>query len=225
LQTKFCIAFFPISQVAQLHRGVLNFQQKEKETLGVAWAHFSDIISSGPDLTIPDLILLQHIYLGLSKETSHYLDITFKALFFHLSSIGGKDVLNKIAENTPYTSIHDECPKIDDYQPQELEALEAKASTPSLTQPSSSLPEPTPEPITKPLEEEEESPLEFPFEIEDNLFEDFGNVKNYPLQAKPSSRQRLDLSDEKFSREDLQDLSTILSHEWTMRAEVVENVL
>ena len=35
LQTKFCIAFLPISRVAQLHHEVLNFQQKEKETLGV----------------------------------------------------------------------------------------------------------------------------------------------------------------------------------------------
>ena len=61
------------------------------------------------------------------------------------------------------TGIHDECPKIDDYQLQELEAVEAKASTPSPIQPSSSPPEPIPEP----LEEEEESPLEFPFEIED----------------------------------------------------------
>ena len=72
---------------------------------------------------------------------------------------------------------------------------------------------------------EEESPLEFSFEIEDNLFEDFGNVKNYSLQARPSSKQRLDLSDEKFSCEDLQDLSAILSHEWTMEAKVAENVL
>ena len=36
LQTNFCIAFFPISRVAQVHREVLNFQQKEKETLGAA---------------------------------------------------------------------------------------------------------------------------------------------------------------------------------------------
>ena len=34
LQSKFCIAFFPISRVAQLRREVLNLQQKEKETLG-----------------------------------------------------------------------------------------------------------------------------------------------------------------------------------------------
>ena len=57
------------------------------------------------------------------------------------------------------------------------------------------------------------------------MFEDFGNVKNYPLQAKPSSRQHFDLSDEELSHEDLQDLFAILSHEWTMEAEVAENVL
>ena len=84
--------------------------------------------------------------------------------------------------------IHDECPKIDNIYPQELEALEAKTPILSPAQPSSSSPEPIPEPISEPLEEEKESPLEFPFEIEDNLFEDFENVKNYPLQAKPSSR-------------------------------------
>jgi hypothetical protein len=75
LQTKFCIAFFPISSVVQLCREVLTFQQKEKETLGIAWARLNDILSSGPYLTIPDAILLQHIYLGLSKETAHNLDI------------------------------------------------------------------------------------------------------------------------------------------------------
>jgi len=121
--------------------------------------------------------------------------------------------------------IHDECPEIDNIQPQELEALEAKTPTPSPAQPSSSSPKPIHKPISETLEEEEESLLEFSFEIEDNQFEDFGNVKNYPLQAKPSSRQRFDLSDEQFSREDLQDLSAILSHELTMEAEVTENVL
>ena len=75
--------------------------------------------------------MLQHVYLGLSKETTHYLDIALGGSFLHLSPQGGKDVLDKIAENTPYAGIHDECPKIDYYKPQEQEALKAKASTPS----------------------------------------------------------------------------------------------
>ena len=94
--------------------------------------------------------MLQHVYLGLSKETAHYLDIALGGSFLHLSPRGGKDVLNKIAENTPYTGIHDECPEIDNIQPQELEALEAKALTPSPAHPSSSSPKLIPEPILNP---------------------------------------------------------------------------
>jgi len=82
---NFAYLFFPISRVAQLRREDLNFQQKGKETLGAAWAHFNDIICSGPNLTIPDPILLQHVYLGLSKETAHYLDIALGGSFLHWS--------------------------------------------------------------------------------------------------------------------------------------------
>ena len=34
LRDKFCLAFFPLSQIAALRIEILTFQQKEKETLG-----------------------------------------------------------------------------------------------------------------------------------------------------------------------------------------------
>ena len=129
-------------------------------------------------------MLLQHLYLGLNKEAAHYLDIASGGSFLHLTSKDGKDVLNKILENTPYTCIHDEFPK--------EEAIEAEPSNSILVEPSSS----PPEPILESLKEEEDLPLEFPFEIEDHLFEDFGNAANYPLQAKPSSKQPIAPPDE-----------------------------
>ena len=58
LQTKFCLAFFPISRVVHLRTEVLTFKQKEKEPLGVSWVHFLDLVASGPDLAIPDPMLL-----------------------------------------------------------------------------------------------------------------------------------------------------------------------
>jgi len=158
-------------------------------------------------------MLLQHLYLGLNKEAAHYLDITLGGSFLHLTSQGWKDVLNKILENTPYTGIHDEFP--------EEEAIEVEPSNSILVDPSSS----PPEPIPKSLKEEEDLPLEFPFEIEDHLFEDFGNAANYPLQVKPYSKQPIDPPDETLCRKNLQELSTIMSHEWTMEAEIAENVL
>lgn len=114
-------------------------------------------------------MLLQHLYLGLRKDTAHYLDIASGGSFLHLSTRGGRAVLNKILENTPYTGIHDEFPEEEDGKPQEVETLEAESPTPNPSKPSSS----PPRPASKTLKEEEDPPLKFPFEIEDNLFEDF----------------------------------------------------
>ena len=52
LRAKFCLTFFPIPRVGSLQREVLTFKQKEKESLGAAWAHLMDLYSSGLDLGI-----------------------------------------------------------------------------------------------------------------------------------------------------------------------------
>jgi hypothetical protein len=36
LRNRFCVTFFPISQIAALRQEILNFQQKEKETIVAA---------------------------------------------------------------------------------------------------------------------------------------------------------------------------------------------
>jgi hypothetical protein len=69
LRDRFCLAFFPISRIASLRKEILNFHQDEKETLVAAWARFSQLTHAGPDLSIPDHMLLQHFWLGLSKES------------------------------------------------------------------------------------------------------------------------------------------------------------
>ena len=66
----YALSFFFISGVVSLRIEVLSFKQKEKESLGAAWAHFNDLVNSGPDLAIQDHMLLQHFYMGLSGETT-----------------------------------------------------------------------------------------------------------------------------------------------------------
>ena len=56
----FCLAFFPISQIAALGQEILKFQQREKESIGAAWDRFSILTRSGLDLSIPNHVLLQH---------------------------------------------------------------------------------------------------------------------------------------------------------------------
>jgi hypothetical protein len=57
LQSKFCLTFFPISCVAHLRRDILNFKQKE-ESLGAAWAHLIDLVSSSLYLAIAEPTML-----------------------------------------------------------------------------------------------------------------------------------------------------------------------
>ena len=45
-----------------------------------------DLYSSGPDLGIPSPIHLQHFYLGLSEESTQFLNIALVGAFLHLSN-------------------------------------------------------------------------------------------------------------------------------------------
>jgi hypothetical protein len=60
---------------------------------------------------LPDHILLNHFYHGLSKEAALHLDISSGGTFTHTSFSEGEAILEKILENTPYTGIFDEFPK------------------------------------------------------------------------------------------------------------------
>ena len=110
LQAKFCLTFFPIPRVVHLRKEVLNFKQREKKSLGAAWACLMDLFSSDPNLAIPNPMLLQHFYLGC-KESAQFLDITLGGAFLHLSNSEGRAILDTILENSPYTDVHQDSPE------------------------------------------------------------------------------------------------------------------
>jgi hypothetical protein len=62
---------------------IWTFCQSEKESIGAAWARFFSLAQSSPDLSLPDHLLLQHLYKGLSKENAQYLKITAGGSFTH----------------------------------------------------------------------------------------------------------------------------------------------
>ena len=144
--------------------------------------YFNDLVNSGPDLTIQDPMLLQHFYMGLSGETTQLLNTAFGGAFLHCSTSEGKKLLQKIQENTPNTSFHDDGPEDVVEKTPEIEPLIVE-----------------PEPLATPLEastifqvpeppkEEEIPPLENMFEFEEDLFSDFGNTLNYYAIRKSSA--------------------------------------
>ena len=139
-----------------------------------------DLYLSRPDLGIPSPILLQHFYLGLSEESTQFLDIASRGAFLHLSGSEGRAILEKILENSPYTDAHhDSLEEKDNPMPTQEDVLTAE----SLPIPSKALAvDPIPEPFLGTPKEEEIHPLEFPFEFEEDLSSDVGNTFNHQIQ-------------------------------------------
>jgi hypothetical protein len=227
LRDKFCLAFFPISQIITLRLEILNFKQKEKETIGAAWARFTSLFTSGPDLSIPDHVLLQHFHYGLSKEAALLLDTSSGGSFLHKNVSEGIAILEKILENTPYTGIYDEFPE-EEVEPSPEPIKEEQAIKIELPIDSSNIlvVETPPDKGTQSqVEDDETSPLEFPFEFEEDIFEDYGNTSNFPIQARPLAKTTPhDPLEESISLEHLKSLSAITSYEWLTEAELSHEV-
>jgi hypothetical protein len=65
LKDQFYFVFFLLSEIIDLHNEVLNFAQKEEESLGAAWSRYNQLALSGPELSTPDAIFMQHFVHGL----------------------------------------------------------------------------------------------------------------------------------------------------------------
>ena len=103
--SNFVSKFFYISKVVSLQKEVLTFRQLEEESLGKSWDRFNDLINFGPDLAIPDPMLLQHFYEGLSNDSRQSLDITSRGSFLCLSDIEARSKLDIISKVSPCLDI------------------------------------------------------------------------------------------------------------------------
>ena len=115
--------------MVSLCKEVLNFRQLEGESLGTSWDHFNELIITGSDLAIQDPVLLQHFYMGLSKDSAQSLDLAYRGAFLHLSASKASSMLNRISRITPCTSIYNELLEKENESPlkQEEEVLIAKS--------------------------------------------------------------------------------------------------
>jgi len=202
------------------------------ETLGAAWARFISLINSGPNLSFSDHVLLHHFHLGFSKEAALHLDISSGGSFSHKTISEGKAILEKILENTPYTSIFDEFPEDEKVEPipdQQEEADATKSEIPLNSSDDLAIKEPPIERTQHTLEDGEPHPSMFPFEIEEDLFEDFGNASNLPVQVKPLVHSTPFEDDDgphidSFLMEHIKGLLAITSHEWLVETELSTEV-
>jgi hypothetical protein len=96
LKDQFCFAFFPLSKIIDFHNEILNYAQKEGESLGAAWSRYNQLALLGPELSIPYAMFMQHFVHGLGTKSTKYLDMTSGGVFVHCTVEEGKSILDRI---------------------------------------------------------------------------------------------------------------------------------
>ena len=117
LRDIFCSAFFLLSRICA---------QNDKESIGVAWARFTLLVKSGPDLSLPEHLLLQHFYASLDKESAHHLNIMFGGSFAYLTPNEGKEVLNRIMDRTSFVGTYEPTPAEPEVCQEEVPVIESE---------------------------------------------------------------------------------------------------
>jgi hypothetical protein len=101
LKDQFCFTFFQLSKIIDLHNKVLNFVQKEGDSMGAAWSRYNQFALSGSELSIPDAMFMEHFVHGLGTKSSEYLDMTSRGVFVHGTVEEGKSILDRLFRSLP----------------------------------------------------------------------------------------------------------------------------
>ena len=83
IRDDFCYSFSLTESIDSLPIDILDFEKLEKESIGVAWARFSHLLASIPNMSIPDEVSLNVFYSGLDMEISLELDVASGGWFAH----------------------------------------------------------------------------------------------------------------------------------------------
>jgi hypothetical protein len=89
-----------LSKIIDLRNEVLNFAQKDGESLGAAWSRYNQHASSGLELSIPYVMFMQHFVHELGTESTEYLDMISGGVFAHCTVEEGKSILDRILSVT-----------------------------------------------------------------------------------------------------------------------------
>jgi hypothetical protein len=78
---------------------------------------YNQLALSGPELSIPDAMFMQHFVHGLGTESAEYLDMTSGGVFVHCMVEEGKLVLDRILSITPLEDLQLKAPHISEEEP------------------------------------------------------------------------------------------------------------
>jgi hypothetical protein len=106
-----------LSKIINLLTEVINFSQKEGDSLGATWSRYNQLALSGPELSIPDAMFMQHFVHGLGMESAEYLGMTSGGVFVHCMVEEGKLILDRILSVTLLEDLQFKAPLISEDEP------------------------------------------------------------------------------------------------------------
>nr|AAN04142.1 Putative retroelement [Oryza sativa Japonica Group]AAN04202.1 Putative retroelement [Oryza sativa Japonica Group]ABB46801.2 hypothetical protein LOC_Os10g07160 [Oryza sativa Japonica Group] len=218
LRDRLCLSFFPDTRITTLRVEIISFQQIKNESIGAAWSRFTNLLQSGPTLSLPEYMLLQHFHMGLDKESTFYLNITAGGSFMHKTPLEGKIILDRILESTSFMAQSDEPPpEVSVSKIEEPSTIESQSEPSTST---GSIDEKVPlQPSV--ANEEIQTSDHAAILLRDGFDEDYGNTLNYFSKKKPLvPLPPPDLMELGFLRETVRELTSIMSDEWLREAEL-----
>jgi hypothetical protein len=176
LKDLFYFTLFLLSKIIDLCNEVLNFAQKEGESLGAGLSRYNQLALSSPELSIPDAMFMQHFAHGLGTDSTEYLHMTSRGVFIHCTIEEGKSILDRILSVTLLEDLQIKAPLISKDEPiitypdaSDISSLPAREELLQLTAPGIG------------LESEIEDPTPILLSIEEDFFDNnIGNSSKAP---------------------------------------------
>jgi hypothetical protein len=216
LRADFCMDFCPLSKLVDLRINIISFRQGDNESMSTSWERFELLCKSRPDLSLQDHIILQHLYIGLNKESRAYLNTSSHGSFIHLTSSEARTVLDSILASTndgllEEKTLEEEIPEIP--TPKPMPETSQSIAIQHIESPQEEIPQP-----------------DFINDIEDDLFSHHGNTSKYHKEKRPQkhtsfSHEKIDPFEQTFSREHTVELASIMSGEWLEDLELSSDVV
>jgi hypothetical protein len=183
--------------------------------LGAAWSRYNQLALTGPELSIPDAIFMEHFVHGLGTESTEYIDMTSGGVFIHYTIEEGRSILDRILSVILLEDLQIKAPLISEDEPittypntTDISTLPAREELLQLNAPGIG------------LEDEIENPTPFPLSIKEEYFDDDSSKASTcdikVLKFKPAGQ---DLEELLSSKVNLLELSAIIRRNWSITVE------
>ncbi|KAL2226514.1 UNVERIFIED_CONTAM: hypothetical protein Sindi_2010100 [Sesamum indicum] len=112
LKRQFLEKYFPASRATTIRKEISGIRQFAGESLFEYWERFNQLVGSSPHHQIPDHLLIQYFYEGLSSMDRKLIDAASGGALFHKTPIEARNLISIMASNTQQFGVrYDDPPR------------------------------------------------------------------------------------------------------------------